>query len=207
MPLSIKRTGLPIDPILTTEEAIQYLRIPEPVSSAERNLVDLCLSAAFDVAENYTRRAIRATTFQLYLNAFPGVQFEIPHPPVRSITKIRYTNLDGTGADLDTSIYNADLNREPAIIRLSDFQSWPSDASTKQGSIYVEYVAGYVKETNPVPAPLLLAILQIASHFYDARSPVVIGAGGLQAVEMPKGFEWALDPYRILDFHDYLEGR
>lgn len=208
MPLKVKRTVEPNTALFfNLDDGIQYLRIPTPVSGEERNLVALCLDAAFDVAERDTDRAIRPQTWKLYLDAFPcRSRIELPFPPLVSVASITYTKQDNTTATLSTSVYEVDNIAEPGRLALREGQAWPSDVKVGLNVVVIEFSAGYAS-IEEIPKPFKIGILGLASHFYDSRSPVVVGAGGLQAVDVPKSFEWIFEKWRIKDYHNYLTGR
>lgn len=199
----------PVNDLVTTDDAIQYFKIPDLVAPEERNLIDLCVAAAFEIAEMSTNLTIRTTTFRLYLDSFPCRTIELPRPPLKTTEGlvVHYLKADDTEADVDADVYQVDAVSVPARLGLKYQQYWPVDVRLgTMNAVYIEYVSGFV-DKKAIPETLLWAILNLAQHFYDTRNPVVVAAGGLQAIEVPKTFEWAFRMFRIWDFHDYITGK
>jgi uncharacterized phiE125 gp8 family phage protein len=119
--------------------------------------------------------------------ASPAV--ELPRAPVQSLTSV--TVLDSAGARTDvTAQCSCDTGLEPARLRLD----WGtirglSEIAFPAQHIEAVFVAGYGKDGNAVPAPIVNAILIHVAYLYERR--------GDDGGDIPPAIEALLWPYRI----------
>lgn len=121
-------------------EAKQHLRVD---TADEDALITALITAATEMAEQATGRAIMQQTWELTLDAFPEA-FELTRVPAASITSIRYWDTTGTQQTLGTALYTLD--------NADDFGSayavpavggdWPA-ARQQINAVALRYVAGY----------------------------------------------------------------
>lgn len=105
-------------------------------------------------------------TWILSLDCFESFTINLLGWPVKSITSIKYIDMDGVETTLNASEY--DLDADGDFARLSPVYrgSWPS-TRLQNGAVKIEYVLGEaVSDINPL---LTLAIKQMASHWYEHR--------------------------------------
>lgn len=154
------------------------------------------ITAAREMAETYTGRAIPTQTLRLTLDCFPAGAIYLPRAPVQSLTSIAYTDEDGNGqtfSNTQTDFSGTVLHRvEPAV----DY-SWPSTQSEKIGAVVVTYVAGYGTATdspNPIPLAIRQAILVKVAELYEHREESIVAATSAAT----NTFKSLLAPYRLL---------
>ncbi len=123
------------------------------------------INAAIDYADGaggYLGRALVDQTWDLYLDAFPVNQIEMPLPPLIEVLGVFY--LDGAGAEqeMDASGYVVDSFSDPGRIVLTANGSWPTLSATTN-AVRVRFRAGYVDATtspavDDVPEDIRLAL-------------------------------------------------
>lgn len=145
-------------------------------------LYDLCRAARAHV-EQVTGRSLGEQTLRTTFDRFPrGAAFPLPRGPLVSVTEITYVDADGTAKTMDAGDYTATADTIFAV------DGWPEVQCGKPGSVSVTYVCG-----EDAPAPLLLAMKYLVSHWYNNRDAVLIGS-------ISKPLEFTIDslvwPYR-----------
>lgn len=139
-------------PISLTEAKL-HLRV---TSSADDELITALIRAAREWCELFQNRAFVTQTITLTLDRFPNV-FEIPKPPLQSVSSIKYIDTAGVQQTLDPSVYDVDTVSEPGRIALAYGQSWPSIRGDIN-SVEVIYVAGYATKFVTTFASDLLTV-------------------------------------------------
>lgn len=166
-----------VEPISRTE-AKTHLR---ETGTEQDDLIDALIQAAREYAENLTGRAFVQRAFELTLPGFPedGV-IEIPKPPLRSISYVKYIDEGGTLQTLSSTLYQADTYREPGLVKPVYLESWPATRSDFN-AVQVGFVAGY--PTTGSPEDYVAAIPAVLKHWmklkiaqlYEHREAVVTG--------------------------------
>jgi uncharacterized phiE125 gp8 family phage protein len=147
------------------------------------------ITAAREFAEHYTGRALAPQTLETALDDFPDEDgFELPRPPVTSVTSIKYTDEAGVEQTLATTKYALSTWGESRSVALTYGNSWPTTQSIPD-AVRVVSVNGYT--TTPKAAKQ--AILLILKHLYDHR------AAAMRDVleEIPLGARALLDTIKI----------
>ncbi|HEX9904626.1 MAG TPA: hypothetical protein VGA77_06650 [Propylenella sp.] len=166
-----KRTVDPVDEPWTLAEVAQHLRVTD---AAEHSYIASALGAARQMAEDYTGRALLKQTWKSYWHGFPTI-FTLGHPPLISVTAIRYLDADGTEQTLATSVYRTVSNDLDApFIELAYGESWPSTRGISQ-DVHVEYIAGYGESAELIPLPVRKAILLQVGDLYEHRASIAVG--------------------------------
>lgn len=154
-------------------------------------LVSLLKAARLHI-EDVIKRKLITQTVKLYLDKFPArAFFELPLPPVQSVTSLQYIDQDGTTQTLSTDAYQASINRHRAAIRLNEGYTWPETDDALE-TVIVTMVVGYGDARANVPAPIKHAILLLAGHYYNQRESVIFGLVG---TEVPQGIASLVSPY------------
>lgn len=171
-------------------EAKLHLRVDVPDDDA---LITALITAATELAEQATGRAIMLQTWALTLEAFP-VAVELTRVPAQSITSIRYIDTAGVLQTLDASSY--------ALDNASDFGfsyiwptyglKWPS-ARDQVNAVAVLYIAGYA-DAAAVPESIKAWIKLMVGAMYENREAETVGNGS----PIKLGFaDRLLDRYKV----------
>lgn len=169
---------------MTLAEVKAYLRLdPAPDENIDDDLNDL-IAAARTEAENFQNRAYMERTYELALDSFPAMPFQLPMPSLVSIESIQYTDEDGVITTIPATDYITDLISEPGRIAFAKGKSWPSVSLQSVNGVVIRFVAGSGAATENVK----LAIKFFVGFRYE--NP--------EQEEMPEAFYNLLWPDRLI---------
>lgn len=194
------KTGPTVEPLSSTEAKL-HLKI-DPADTTDDTLVTALIKAAREMAENYTGRALINQTWEYSFSDWPHYidplhnYIELMPSQLSSITSITYKDVNGATQTLASTGYEADTYNLPGRVCLKFGKVWPV-AQYIQNAILITFVAGYGTDGTSVPGPIKSAILLIIGHLYENREDVIIGR---QVNDLPKGAEYLLNPYRVIQF-------
>jgi len=167
-----KVTTEPTREPVTLQEAFAQIRV---TNNDERDLISDMVKAARRYVERFTRTSLVTQTITLEMDWFSCSDFELPAPPLASVTSIKYIDTGGTQQTLSTDVYLVETNSNdrPGRIRLKYNQSWPSLRGDPNG-VEIIYVAGF-GEPASVPDHYKQAMKLLIGHWYVNREAVVVG--------------------------------
>ena len=150
------RTVNPYTEPVTLDEVKDHLRIEH--NNHDSQLLGL-ITASREWMESYTSRALVQQTWKYYLQDWPSAdEFELPFPPLHSVTSIKYTDSDGTQTTWEdatgsptTYDYEVDTDSEPGRVILGYGEVWPSVTLHPKNPIEIEFVAGYDDDGESPP--------------------------------------------------------
>lgn len=176
----ITRIAPPEELLVTLEEAKRQLVIGhDDEDEFIESLIDAA-TAAID-GPNGIGIAMLNQSFRLSADRLDNTApHRIPLGPVRSITSATYLDQDGATVPIKVRLDNS---RSPARLYL--------DAPVfhaQEGSIAIDFIAGYGPRASDVPADLRHAVLCLINAMYEDRE----GKNGL-----PMGVETVLRRYRV----------
>jgi len=103
-------------------------------------------------AEKLLGRALITQTWTVFFADWPdGDCFEIPRPPLQTISSIKYKDVDGDQTTWSTDYYIVDIDSDPGLVTLGYEKSWPSSALYPSNPIEIEFIAGYGLTVATVP--------------------------------------------------------
>jgi len=144
--------------------------------------------AARVLAEKVQGRALITQTLELTLDGWPAKGFfELPCPPLQSVTSITYYDEDDNAATVDSGTYFVDTVSEPGRVVLNSGESWPSTTLRAVNAVVVRFVAGYGAEGADVPETVRNAIRLLVAHWYENRE--AISTSGAVPKAMPFGVQ------------------
>lgn len=150
---------------VTLAEAKLHCRID---TAADDALVTALITAATEMAEQRTGRALLEQTWELTLDAFPSA-FELTRVPVQTITSVKYYDSSAVQQTIDPSAYvldTADGDGNAYVVPALG-ASWPS-AGDQINAVSVRYVAGYANAAA-VPQSIKSWILLQVGAMYENR--------------------------------------
>ena len=175
--------------ILTTAEAKTHLKVD---TSADDTYIDNLISAATESAQIFTNRYFINTT----LNQFGDTWNDLAtlfKSKVSSVVHIKYYDNDNTQQTLATSVYQKDLEHQPARIGLKPNQSFPNLAD-RINAVECQYIVGYGSASSDVPEGIRQAVLLTVGNWYENRQNVVVGHS---VNELPKSAQYLLEQFKI----------
>lgn len=188
--MSLRLVTAPTTPALSLAEAKAHLRVD---STAEDTLIESLVTAATDMAEQQTRRALMQQTWELTLDAFPTA-FELTRVPVQSIASVKYTDISGVEQTLDPSAYTLDTSDGYgfAYVKPAYGTEWPS---AREG-VKVRYVAGYA-DAAAVPEPIVQWIKLMVSTMFDNRETEAYSSRAVSTTVRMQFVDRLLDRYCV----------
>jgi uncharacterized phiE125 gp8 family phage protein len=156
---------------VSVAEARQHLRVDVP---DEDVVLQRLIEAATQWCENYCARRFISATLRWRLDRFPAV-IELPRAPVQSVTQLQYIDGAGTLQTLSSTLYQVDLEDEPARVAPAPGFEWPSTQLDALAAVRVEFVSGYGATAADVPQGIREAVLVRVGDLYAHRESVVIG--------------------------------
>jgi uncharacterized phiE125 gp8 family phage protein len=159
------------DPVSLADMKL-HLRIESAVEDDD-DLITSLITAATKWCEDYQGRKYVTQTVVEKFDAFPEV-FRPLYVPLIAVTSIGYTDEDGNGQTVESSVYDVDTTSERGRIALAYSQSWPSIRDVVN-AVTLTYTAGY-GDASAVPDTIKTAIKLLVAHWYENREAVVIGA-------------------------------
>ncbi len=176
----------PAEEPVTLDEARAQLRLD---GTDEDALLTALVTSACAVLEAETRRAFVTQSWRLVLDLWPRRGIAIPLAPVSGIARLALIDADGAFETLDPSLYETALEGDaPRIVATG---AWPAPRR-RVGGIAVDFVSGY-GAAGAVPAPLKQALLLLAAHWFETRTPVAFGE---TPSEIPLTVAALVAPYR-----------
>lgn len=142
-------TPVSAEPV-SLQEARTQCKLVDGDDTTHDALITGLITAARESAEHYTQRALAPVTLEAALDEFPAcdASFNLPMPPVVSITSIKYTDTAGAEQTLDEDAYDLSTYGDSRKVYLINGYSWPATKCVPD-AVRVRFVAGY---DNPADA-------------------------------------------------------
>lgn len=180
----------PAEEPVSLTEAKSHLRVD---IDDDDTLISSLITAAREVVEKLSRRALVTQTWRLSLDEWPdGDEIDIPKPPLQSVSSITYTDSDDTTTTWSSSLYEVDADSEPGRVKLAYGESWPADTLAETNPIKITFVAGY-GEAADVPDRWKQAIKLILGHWYENREEIIVSGAVPKEIPMAAGSLILLD--------------
>lgn len=175
---------------ITLPEAKAHLRV---IGTDDDTQIELMITAARQLCEEYLQRSIMPQTLQVTLDEF-GCGVRLPWPPFAEFVSLGYTDAEGTPGSVAAEAMIVDFRSGLAELRPVYGTSWPSVQPGSQ--ITAQYKAGYLDAAS-VPAPIKAWMLLLIGTLYENRESVVVGTG-INAADLPGGiWDRLVQPYRV----------
>jgi len=151
---------------LTLSELKLHLRVD---NSAEDALITSYGVAARQMVEDECWIALMPQTWDYFLDGWPaGDAFELPRPPLTSVTSITYRDADGVTHTFASANYRVDTGGDLGRVVLRPGAVWPSAALDTGSPVAVRFVAGYANAAA-TPALAKAAIYLLVGDLYAQR--------------------------------------
>jgi len=151
-------------------------------------LIASLITAARIRAEWFTRRAFITQSWIAWRDTWPVQPFEIPLPPLQSLTSITAYDRNDAATILDPSLYRVDAAAIPARIAWKETTVPPTNLRTFN-ALAIAFTAGYGPAATDVPEPIRRAILTIVADLYTHRG---------DDAPTPQAALALLEPFRLI---------
>lgn len=162
-------TTLPV--VLTLDNAKKQLKV-EDLGTFDDVIIQDCVDAAVEEAEQYTNTAIYERKYVVKSNAWLK-DFEFRIQPVQSVTKITYIKEDGTSVEVssaeDLAAFMELLPKDKyaKIIHLKNADDLPDLKTKINDALTIEITCGYA--ATKVPKSMVQGIKLLVSDNYNFR--------------------------------------
>ncbi len=190
------RSSVLLTPPSVEPVALDEMKLHARIGGSDDDvLLTALLRGARQWVEAYTRRALIAQNWALYLTGRPsGEKIVLPRGPIIAVSRFAFFDEDDAEHEWDAGHYYVNNAAVPAEIVLRSGASWP-DATRCANGIVIDYAAGYGASADSVPDDIKLAIKQLALHWYEHRGEASTSQTYAKA---PLTIEALLAPYRVL---------
>ena len=164
-------------------------------------LLRILLQSATSAAINFTGRAFLNQEFVIQWTGYPGYGtetggldslrrvpaewIELPYPPLVSIERVSFIDIEGDETVIDLSELVIDTINEPGRFKFRR----GAPVLRNDTRLIVEYTSGYGEDSEGVPFAIRHAILQAAGYMYEHRGECEAGSAitksGAAATLMP----------------------
>lgn len=138
MPSLVLVTAPTEEPVTIDEVKYELRDAPNEDDTYIRGLI----TASRRYCETQLKRQFCTATWDYRLDCFPSWEFELPLPPLQSVSSITYIDTGGTSTVFSSANYLVDIYSEPGRITPVWNENWPS-ARYQNNALVVRFVAGY----------------------------------------------------------------
>lgn len=156
----------------------------------EDEIIDSLIKVAREEVEHATGRKLLTTTLKYTLDKFPYWALSLPGGNIQEINSFTYLDKDGASQTVSASLYDAQLNKSPAILLRKSGYSWPT-VYENGNAVIVNYDAGWATPQE-IPSNLILAVKALVLFYYNNRDLVLS-----EIPKMPTYIDSLLFKYRI----------
>ena len=192
--MSLRLITAPTTYPVTLAEAKLHCRVD---ASDEDALLTALITAATEMAEQKTGRALMTQTWTLVQDAFP-TSIELTRVPVQTITHVKYYDTAGVLQTLSSALY-ALAQDDFGFAKISPAygEVWPT-TQERDDAIVVEFVAGYASAAA-VPESIKQWIKLMISTMYDNRETESYSSRAVSTTVQMSFVDRLLDRFRIFD--------
>ena len=185
-----------VETIISLDCFKEFARVTSCVSSDEV-LMEVLISASIEFCEKYTGLSIATKTYERIYKSGCELKsmdtLDLRKGFVSEVLEISENEKDGTATLLDLTDISIENYKQESLI-------YTPNATFSLGShplrpFVVKFVAGWTEET--IPANLKVAILQLATYWYENRESVQIMDEN-NIAEMPFGTATILKTYKLM---------
>ena len=163
---------------VTAAELYGHLKLN--TGTAEYAQLEGFISAARELFEQHTGRAVLPTAFRQYLPALCR-PVELLRGPVTAVELVEYVDADGVDQELEG--WELDAATIPAVVYLPD-GDYPAVSATRRRPAWVDFTAGWA-DAAAVPKAVATAIKLMAGHWYRFREAYT----EVPLKDLPSGFQ------------------
>ena len=191
--MALKLITAPSTYPVTLAEAKLHCRVD---LADDDTLITALITAATEMAEQKTGRAIMTQTLELTLDAFPEA-FELTRVPVQSITSVKYYDTTGAQQTLSNTLYALDAADDFGFAYISPVYAgvWPNTRD-QINAVAVRYVAGYADAAS-VPQSIKNWILLMVSTMYANRETEAYSSRAVSTTVQMQFVDRLLDRYVV----------
>jgi uncharacterized phiE125 gp8 family phage protein len=167
--MATKLITAPILEPLTLTQAKEHLRVDY---TDDDTYITALITVARRYCENYQNRAYITQTWEVTFDSFPQTPFDVPKPPLQSITSIKYYDTTDTENTYSSSNYYVDTYSQRGRVSLNHSITWPGTTLRPINGVIVRFIAGYGALATDVPNEVIHAMKILIAEWYENRTPI-----------------------------------
>ncbi len=153
--------------VVTLEQAKKQLKM-EDLGTFDDDLIQDCIDAAIDEAENYCNTAIRQVKYKVQMASWSN-NFEFAKQKVASIDQVTYKDEAGDVQTLPEASYQLlPLDKFASVIQFTDPNSLPKTQDNNSTAVSIDITIGY-SDSVAVPKAITQAIKLLITDNYEYR--------------------------------------
>lgn len=176
-----------IEPVTTTELKL-FGRID---GTDEDTLIGGFITAARFACEEYLGRALIKQKIRMYLDYWPGIEIELPRPPLISVEGVYTVDEDDALTLYDSTNYFVVDTLDPAKLVIKNGSTPPSNTNRYTAGYIIDFWAGYGTASTDIPAIILEGLKLWTMQIYEQRS---------LTEEPPPSAKVLLEQYRVIRY-------
>jgi uncharacterized phiE125 gp8 family phage protein len=177
-----------LDTPISVQEARLHLRNPENTEDSE---IVRFIQAARGLTEHKLGRNLTAQLWDVWLDAFPEKEIELPFGPLASVSYVKYTDGDNVLQTVSTDTYRVDKSGPLGRVILAYSKIWPRAATGLDNAVNIRFIAGY-PNPDAIPQAIKHYMKLLISEFNANRELTTE-----RPVSLTPWAERLLDPYRV----------
>lgn len=159
--------------VVSLGECKEHLRIKG--NYADKVLLGL-IAAAQDHIEQICGLYTITRKVKISLNDFPVRGWTLPVTPVTEVVSITYLDADEALQQVSADVFILDNDDFCPQVYKKSYKDWPTSRSDEFHRVFITVKAGYGVSANDVPPTIRQAIKFLVAHWFENRTPVVVGA-------------------------------
>lgn len=163
---SWKVVTAPVVEPITVEEVRLFCRID---TEDEDSLIIDFIKGVRENAELFLGRALINQTIRMVMDYWPGIEVELPQPPLSSITSIETIDEDDTATTYSSSNYFAVTESIPGKVVIKRGSTSPINTERDSAGYRITYVAGYGAKSTDVPQAIREGLKMWVASAYENR--------------------------------------
>lgn len=182
-----------LEPVTTTELK-DYLRISD---TSQDTLLAQLITAARDAVEKRTRRALIEQTVTATFRDWPDDEDDaliLPVGNAGAVASVKYYDESNSQQTVNASLYFLVSATQPGRVYFKDAFTFPA-VYDREDAVEIVFTAGYGDEAADVPQLLKIAVMALASYWFEQRLPVNVGN---IVNEMPLHVQQMINSYRVI---------
>lgn len=188
----IEETTVP-DAALPVEDFKAHLRLGTSFGqdTTQDEVLSGFLRAALSAIEARTDKIMISRSFLWSLTSWRSLAAQVlPVAPVNEVTAMRLVSRDGTETNIPAETFWLQKDAQRPSLRATGV-SLPTIPAN--GTVVIEFGAGFGPQWQDVPADLKQAVLMLAAHYYEYRNETSLSDGC-----MPFGVSSLIERYRSM---------
>ncbi|WP_370214787.1 head-tail connector protein [Mesoflavibacter profundi] len=151
--------------IVTLEQAKKQLKM-EDLGTFDDDIIQDCIDAAIDEAENYCNTSIRQRKYKVQIASWED-NFEFKKQKVTAIDSVTYKDTSGNSQTLDAASYQLlPIDSYASVMQFTDFNNLPEVQEDNTTAVTINFTVGYADGKTPKAIQQAIKLLLTDNYEY-----------------------------------------